>query len=503
MSANVEEIETKYDAPEGAQLPAMDALPGVASVVRPEPQRLEAEYFDTQDLRLIRSGITLRRRTGGTDDGWHLKLPVGPNTRREIREPLGTDRQVPDVLVSLVRGRVRGEQLRPVAQLITTRQPVILLDDHAEPLAEVAIDDVRAETLGDALVVRSWREVEVELTGGRRDLLEAADTSLRQHGLLPAGRAAKLERALGVSSAEPTRPALSAASPAGEVIREYLRAHAEVLISLDPLVRRNEPDAVHQMRVTTRRLRSVLQAYGPFAGLQARRLVSELQWLGTVLGAARDAEVLAAHLLTDLDRLPAEQVIGPVKARVQGHFASVTADGTRAVVAALDSGRYFALLDDLDSLAASPAGGPAAQAAGSVLPAAVARAYRRTRRRARRASGAPAGPATKTAWHEVRKAAKRARYAAEAVAPALGSDASRFARQMKYVQSALGDYQDTVVVRQAARQLGMSAHLSGENAFSYGVLSQLAACEGDGLLDDAQRIWKHASRPRYRRWLGG
>ncbi|HEY7325447.1 MAG TPA: CYTH domain-containing protein, partial [Streptosporangiaceae bacterium] len=228
MTANVEEIETKYDAPEGAQLPAMDDLPGVARAVRPEPQRLEAEYFDTADLRLIRSGITLRRRSGGTDDGWHLKLPVGPNTRREIREPLGPDPQVPDELMSLVRGRVRGEQLQPVAQLITTRQPVVLLDAHDASLAEVAIDDVRAETRGDSVVVRSWREVEVELTGGSRGLLEAADLSLRRHGLLPAGRAAKLERALGVSSAEPARPVLSPASAAADVIRDYLRARTEV-----------------------------------------------------------------------------------------------------------------------------------------------------------------------------------------------------------------------------------------------------------------------------------
>src|SRR5215469_10652908 len=104
MTTDAEEIETKYDAPEGAQLPAMEDLPGVARAVRPEPQRLGAEYFDTHDLRLIRSGITLRRRTGGTDAGWHLKLPVGPNARREIREPLGSDQKVPDELVRLVRG---------------------------------------------------------------------------------------------------------------------------------------------------------------------------------------------------------------------------------------------------------------------------------------------------------------------------------------------------------------------------------------------------------------
>lgn len=503
MTTSLAEIETKYDAPDGVQLPTLDDLPGVARAIWPEPQRLEAEYFDTHDLRLIRSGITLRRRTGGTDDGWHLKLPVGPNTRREIREPPGPDRLVPGELVSLVRSRVRGEQLRPVAQLLTTRQPVILLDERDEPLAEVAIDDVRAEALGDSIVIRSWREVEVELTGGRRDLLEAADTALRRQGLLPAGRAAKLERALGVSPAEAARPALSGSSPAGQVIREYLRAGTEALISLDPLVRFNEPDAVHQMRVTTRRLRSVLQAYGSFAGPQAGRLVTELRWLGGVLGAARDAEVLAAHLLTDLDRLPVEQVIGPVRARVQGHFASVAADARRAVIVALDSGRYLALLDDLDGLVASPVAGPAARAAGSMLPAAVARTYRRTRRRARRAMKAPAGQAAFTAWHDVRKAAKRSRYAAEAIAPALGNEAGRFARQMKRVQSVLGEHQDTVVVRQSARQLGISAHLSRENAFSYGVLYQLAVCEGDVLLDDARRVWHHASRPRYRRWLRG
>src|SRR5215469_5254842 len=363
MTTDAEEIETKYDVPEGTRLPAMEDLPGVARAVRPEPQHLEAEYFDTHDLRLIRSGITLRRRTGGADDGWHLKLPVGPDTRQEIRRPLGPDRQIPDEFVSLVRGRVRGEQLRPVAQLSTTRQPVILLDERDEPLAEVAVDDVRAEALGDSVVVRSWREVEVELTGGRRDLLDAADAVLRRHGLVPAGRAAKLERALDVA-AEPARPVLSAASPAGGVIREYLRARTEVLISFDPLVRRNEPDAVHQMRVTTRRLRSVLQAFGPFAGPDAGRLASELQWLGSVLGDARDAEVLAAHLLTDLDRLPVEQIMGPVRARIQGHFASVAAEARNEVLAALDSGRYFALLDDLDSLVASPVAGPAAQAAG-------------------------------------------------------------------------------------------------------------------------------------------
>lgn len=505
MSTDVEEIETKYDVPDGADVPAMDDLPGVASAVRPAPERLEAEYYDTSDLRLIRSGITLRRRSGGTDDGWHLKLPVGPHTRRELREPLGVaGRDAPDELVSLVRSRIRGERLRPVARLTTIRQPVILLDDRGESLAEAAVDDVCAQALGDAVITRSWREVEVELTGGTRDLLAAADTALRRHGLLPAGRAAKLERALGVSPPEPVRHVATAASPAGQVIRDYLRSGTGTLISLDPLVRRNEPDAVHRMRVTTRRLRSVLQSFGPIAGPGADELAGELKWLGDLLGTARDAEVLAAHLLANLDRLPVEQVIGPVRARVQGYFAPLGAKARTEVLAALDSERYFELLEGLEQLAASPLpAGPGSEAAGEALPPAVARAYRRARRRVRRARDAPTGLAADVGWHAVRRAAKRARYAAEAAAPALGSDASRFARQLKKAQSVLGEHHDSVVATQAARQLGISAHLSGENAFSYGVLYQLDVCDGAELRAAALRAWKHASRPRYRGWLGG
>src|SRR6266480_7687552 len=89
MAVNVNETEAKYDAPAGAALPRMDGLPQVTGTSRPAGEQLEAEYYDTGDLRLIRAGVTLRRRRGGHDAGWHLKLPVGADTRREIRLPLG------------------------------------------------------------------------------------------------------------------------------------------------------------------------------------------------------------------------------------------------------------------------------------------------------------------------------------------------------------------------------------------------------------------------------
>jgi CHAD domain-containing protein len=505
MAVNVNETESKYDAPAGAGLPGLDGLPQVAGTSRPAWEQLEAEYYDTDDLRLIRAGITLRRRRGGDDAGWHLKLPAGTDTRREIRLPPGEDgRPVPDELAGLVRAYTRGRPLRPVARMTTHRQRLTLHGRAGESLAEVAADDVSAQTLGGTTTLSRWQEVEVELTGGDRKLLKAADRLLRRDGLRPAGRSAKLERALDGQLPEPARPApLTASSPAGQVILAYLRAYAERLTSLDPMVRRDEQDAVHQMRVATRRLRSTLRSFGQIIGRdRTQRLPGELKWLGTVLGDVRDTEVLAAHLQAGLHQMPAELVIGPVQARVQGHFAPKHAGARTALLEALDSERYFSLLDELDQLIAEPPFTPkAGRPAADVLPAAARRPYRQVRRRMRRARRAPGGRPTDEALHQARKAAKRARYAAEAMAPAIGKKARRFAKQMKKVQSVLGDHQDAVIARQAERELGINAHLAGENAFSYGLLHGRDACDAARLQAQGRETWQRASRPRCGRWM--
>ncbi len=231
-------------------------------------------------------------------------------------------------------------------------------------------------------------------------------------------------------------------------------------------------------------------------------LGDELKWLADALGAARDAEVLQGHLQAGAAQVPDELLIGPVKARIQRHFAPVRAQAHTALLAALDSPRYFALLDELDELTAEP---PLLPRAGRRAPAelakAVARDYRKTARRIAAAYALPPGPDRDVALHQARKAAKRTRYAAEAARPAAGRPARRFAKQIKKVQTVLGDHQDSVIARQADRELGVGAHLAGENAFSYGLLYQRAAGQGEQLQAAAAAAWQRASRKRYRRWL--
>ena len=502
------ETERKYEADTMVlTLPPLDDLPKVASVSAPEEEILEADYYDTSDLRLLRAGVTLRRRLGGHDEGWHLKLPAGQDSRRELSRPLDPDHSaVPPELAELVTAYTRGRPLQPVAHISTVRRRRILRDAAGNSLAEVVTDDVSAQTMGRSTTISGWQEAEFELTGGDAGLLKAADRLLRRGGLHPAGHSAKLERALADQLPPPEPPPVSGRtrqSTSADVVLGYLREHAETMQRFDPLVRRDEPDSVHQMRVATRRLRSTLQSFGAvLRPADTGHLRDELRWLGGVLGEARDNEILHQRLDERLRQTPAELVMGPVAARIQRHFAPLEAAARRAVLEALDSERYVALLDELDRLLADPPLTDAARRpAADELTDAVARTYRRVHKRMRRARKAPTSRDREIGLHEARKAAKRARYAAEAVVPVFGSAARRFARKQKRVQSVLGDHQDAVITRGCVRDLAVRAHLAEENAFVYGLLYEREDTEAHRLQARAPRTWKKASRPRYRRWL--
>jgi CHAD domain-containing protein len=221
-----------------------------------------------------------------------------------------------------------------------------------------------------------------------------------------------------------------------------------------------------------------------------------------VLGDARDAEVLSERLQAEVKKISAELVMGPVQARLREHFAPLEARTRQAVIETLDSERYFALLDELDRMLADPPLGPAAgRPARHGLTADVARTYRRTRRRMRRAMRTPDGQARNVTLHGARRAAKRARYAAEAARPVSGKPARRFAGRMKQIQSVLGTHQDAVIARDTIRELGVRAHLEGENAFSYGLLHERQTTAAREAERRAAKKWKRSARPKYRKWL--
>jgi inorganic triphosphatase YgiF len=196
------ETERKYDVDAGFVLPDLAGAGGSASMAPPDVQLLEATYFDTDDLRLIAARITLRRRTGGDDAGWHIKLPVGGDTRREVHFPLGPPgRVVPGEIAAEVARWSGGAPLRPVARLQTHRTVHRLVSESGEVLAEVADDQVTGSRPDPAdpetwRLQETWREVEVELKSGTPDLLDAAAAGLAAAGATPSRSASKLARVL-------------------------------------------------------------------------------------------------------------------------------------------------------------------------------------------------------------------------------------------------------------------------------------------------------------------
>jgi len=197
------ETERKYDVDAGFVVPDLAGSGGVDSMGPPDVQHLAATYYDTDDLRLIGSRITLRRRTGGDDAGWHIKLPVGGDTRRELHFPLDLPgHPVPEEIAARVAPWSAGGPLRPVARLETRRTVHRLLDQAGQVLAELADDQVTGSRPDPADPDRwrqqdAWREVEVELKSGTPEVLDAAAAGLAAAGARPSRSASKLARVLG------------------------------------------------------------------------------------------------------------------------------------------------------------------------------------------------------------------------------------------------------------------------------------------------------------------
>jgi inorganic triphosphatase YgiF len=197
------ETEQKYDAEAGFALPDFGRLAGPGGR-RAEPKRyyLSATYFDTENLDLHRHRITLRRRVGGTDEGWHLKLPVSKDTRQELHAPLdeGGTGSIPARLTAQVEDIAAGHRLRPIAILDTERTVVTVPGPTGEAMLEIADDRVTATRFGepDEEPV-TWREIEVEVISPApeaADLLAEVGQVLRKAGAKPSSSGSKLARLL-------------------------------------------------------------------------------------------------------------------------------------------------------------------------------------------------------------------------------------------------------------------------------------------------------------------
>ncbi|SDO86098.1 CHAD domain-containing protein [Streptomyces sp. cf386] len=471
MADTKREIERKYESDESG-LPDLTGVAGVATVIDKGVAQLDATYYDTVDERLAASSVTLRRRTGGSDAGWHLKFPVSPGVRDEIQAPLSDS--LPRTLAGLVRSRVRDAELVPLVRLRSDRDVRDLVDAEGQLLAEVSVDAVQAERLSGDGGTAQWTEIEVELADGVDPaFLDKVEKRLRKAGVRPSKSASKLARALAETAPKKLAPrSFEDPVTAGDHVLAYVRAQRDAIVELDPAVRQDAEDSVHSMRVATRRMRSTFKSFGKVLDREVTDPIGdELKWLAGELGVDRDREVLHERLSAALDEIPHTLVSGPVAERVS-HWAGDRPGGASGrLIGVLDSHRYLTLLDTVDALLADP---PLLEAAGKkpgkALSKAVKKDFRKVTGLVEQALELDPGSDRDVAIHEARKKTKRTRYAAEAATPALGKSAKDLVKTMKSLQNLLGEHQDSVMARGTLRELSAVAHAAGESAFTYGLL---------------------------------
>jgi CHAD domain-containing protein len=491
--AKVVERERKYAGDEGFRLPDLTGCGGVATMSDATALDLDAVYLDTPDLRLARSRYALRRRTGGHDAGWHLKVGAAGGARTEYQFPAGADDDPPPAeLVTLFRAAARGADVAPAARITTRRLERRLLDGSGRVLAEVAEDTVEARDLvtGER---QGWHELEVELVDGDEALLDAVEARLRAAGVRPVP-GSKSHRAL---AARLTATAPQPPHPGPAPVLDYAAAQRDALVRNHLGARDGDPDAVHDMRVATRRLRATLRT---FRGLWDRReseaVRDELRRLGHLLGTVRDTQVLAARLTGAVHAEPPELVLGPVAARISARSATALAAAVDELRAALDADRFADLLRRLDALVEGPVARPVQ---ARWVTKRVRRAVRREDRRLDRALASADVP--DDALHEARKAYKTARYAVEVRRPAAGRPAATLVKRLKELQDRLGGHQDSAVAREVLRREALRAYADGENTFTYGVLHAREAAAADRDLPAVARARDRARRRKLRRWL--
>ncbi len=496
------EREAKFTTWPGFVLPDLDrVLPSVTAGARVEIP-LDATYWDTPDLRLIRWGASVRYRTEAGRGIWTVKLP-GKTENGVLARPehdfMGVPTEIPGAALDLVRAYARTTPLAPVARLQTLRRAAPLFDPRGQRIAEVADDEVSVLD-GDRVAAR-FREVELEVTPeAPHQLLPALIDRLRAAGAGHPDPTPKLVRALGPRALAPPElvvPAVDGNAPVGEVARAAITAAVIRVLSHDALVRKDQKsEGVHQARVGTRRLRSDLRTFAPILDQAwVDGLRTELQALAGALGHVRDADVMIGRLKKAAAALDPQDwaAADSIKSRL-GRQRAVQ---RRALETEYRSESYIVLLDRLVEAARAPKFAEGANVpARDALPGLVQRPWDHLAKAVAQLDD----DASHDQLHEIRIRAKRVRYAAEAATLAL-PEAEAMATTAAEIQEVLGELHDAVVAARWLRDMA-ATNVTRAEAMVCGLL--IAAEERDAQAWEAKwpDAWAAAAKRKVRKWLG-
>jgi triphosphatase len=439
-------------------------------------------YLDTADRRLDRAGYSVRlRRSRRTPAVATLKSldGVGPDAlriRRELEEQVEADEpttvaSAPGPVGERVRALIGPRQLVPLFD-VQTRRRVFPLAVGGVPSGELSLDDTAIREPGGQILGR-LRRVEVEVPPAAVASVEGLVEQLQTTFGLQGAVLSKYEAALAATGRSRTEPedfgrtTVEPGDTIGHVGLAVLRRQLATLLAKEPGTRLGDDvEELHDMRVASRRLRAAITLFGDALPGDADRLRPELAWLGQTIGAVRDLDVQ----LGQLDRwanvlAPSDQdALRRLRSLLEGQRARARGE----MLQALDSPRYARLVRRLGTMLRSRSGArtvPAREVAPDLVEA---------RHRALRKAMKRIGPnADATAYHRLRIAAKRYRYALEFLSDIYPGETKRLIRRTAALQDVLGAHQDAQVAITRLRDLAghRGAELGPEAVFAMGEIA--------------------------------
>ncbi|WP_433567451.1 CHAD domain-containing protein [Nocardia sp. CA-151230] len=464
---DVLERESKWAVDRDFTLPRLDDL--VAnSHVEEIPVELTSTYFDTAERDLLAHDLTLRRREGEDESGWQLKIPRSTG-RVEVTAQLSDE--LPHELAEVVNGAALGRPLNEVATIHTLRRRHRILGSDGELIVEIDDDTVDSTVADRPAEPVSWREIEVELGPHTDEVPAVLLDRLAEAGARESSYRSKLSHVLPGRSG----PAVTN-SRAERAMREYMTTQIDLIFTGDVGLRRGE-EPIHDTRVATRRLRSTLRVFGKLLHRDAvGEIDNELRWYAALLGDIRDCHVQRRRLADELNALPPELVLGPVAARIDATLLARQLPSRNALAEAMDSPRYLRLLATLQTWKSQP---PFER---RIRRRQLVKRARRAADKADRRLATALDNHRDESLHRARKAAKRARYAAELHKPVRKPTLAKSnIKHYKKIQRLLGDYNDSVVSTEFLWRTATAAGTAGgENGFTYGLLyaNEMQAKEG-------------------------
>lgn len=470
-------------------------------------RRLHAVYYDTPDRLLDAAGIALRVRRSGSRHVMTVKRPAGddPLARLEWEVPVPDER--PDLfLLPLAEIGEPLADLDPVtlvpAFVTRIRRRLLRLDVEGSEI-EIALDDGEVEAGGTSEPVH---EVELELVKGEpaqlyvfgRALLEVAPLTLETE--TKSGRGHRLAYGAGLAARKARPVALSPQDNVDAALAAILaNGHAHLVGNISPVLRSGRPEAVHQMRVALRRLRSALTLFRRELGSPALgALTGEARSLGHALGPARNWDVFATQTLPaivqdglgDVGLAALDEAATPHRAasyeRVHAALASPEVNGFFLSLGAAIERRVWR--SDMSGEALGTLGEPIGSFAARIL----SRSHRKVLRRGRHF-----GRLDPEARHELRLALKKLRYMVEFFLPlhAGRPAARRYLARMQALQEALGLANDAATTQELLATLRAESEAPGLQFAAGAVLGwqRRAAVDGSRRLRKSWRKFEAAT----------